>query len=205
MNRPRQTASFQVPRRRVLISVARSSVTVLLSVVVYYLLPLDHGLDTRTAITLAGSLTLLAGVAVRQVRKVVTSDYPRLRALETMATVGPVFLLIFAAAYEVVSQNRTDSFTETLERTDAMYFAVTVFATVGFGDIAPVTETARVLTTVQMLADVILVGIVARFLVGAIQKAEDARSTDSAGPSGTSHGTPPGSSPGTRPGTEDSG
>ena len=44
------------------------------------------------------------------------------------------------------------SFTEPLTRADALYFTVTVFSTVGFGDITAKSETARVVLIVQMLA-----------------------------------------------------
>ena len=40
-----------------------------------------------------------------------------------------------------------------LTRADALYFAVTVFSTVGFGDITPESEAARVVLIVQMLGD----------------------------------------------------
>ncbi|WP_159771362.1 potassium channel family protein [Streptomyces sp. HM190] len=179
MNRPRQAEPFRVPRRRLLLSLARSSVTVVLSVVVYYLLPLDKGLDLGTAIALAVSLVLFTGALAWQIRMIKRSDYPRLRAGETLATAGPTFLIIFAAAYVILSQNRSDSFSEVFGRTNALYFTVTVFATVGFGDIVPVTETARILTMIQMLADVVLVGMVARILLGAVRVAEEARAAGS--------------------------
>jgi hypothetical protein len=44
-----------------------------------------------------------------------------------------------------------------------------VFATVGFGDIVPVTAGARGVTTVQMLGDVVIVGLVAHVIVGAMR------------------------------------
>ncbi|MFI6562760.1 potassium channel family protein [Streptomyces sp. NPDC050534] len=178
MKRPRQAERFRVSRSRLLLSAARSLLAVILSVVVYYLVPLDKGLDIGTAIALTVSLLLFAGVLAWQVRTVTRSDYPRLRAIETLATAGPIFLIIFAAAYVLLSKNQADSFPETLGRTNALYFTVTVFATVGFGDITPVTTTARVLTMVQMLVDVILVGMIARILLGAVRIAEDARSAD---------------------------
>ncbi|MFI8073525.1 potassium channel family protein [Streptomyces sp. NPDC086033] len=182
MKRPRQAERFRVSRRRLLLSVARSSVAVVLSVVIYYLAPLDQGLDIGTAIALAVSLVLFAGVVVWQIRSVTRSDFPRLRAIETLATAGPIFLIIFSAAYVLLSKNQADSFSETLGRTDALYFTVTVFATVGFGDITPVTGTARVVTMAQMLADVVLVGMIARILLGAVRIAEDARSAGSGEP-----------------------
>ncbi len=46
---------------------------------------------------------------------------------------------------------------------------MTVFATVGFGDIVPVSQTARVLTTCQMVADPVLVGLIANVMVGAVR------------------------------------
>ena len=48
------------------------------------------------------------------------------------------------------------SFTEPLTRTDALYFTVTVFSTVGFGDIAAKSEAARIVLIVQMPADLAL-------------------------------------------------
>ena len=45
------------------------------------------------------------------------------------------------------------SFTQPLTRTDALYFTVTVFSTVGFGDITAKSEAARIVLIVQMLAD----------------------------------------------------
>jgi hypothetical protein len=179
MKRPWQADRFHVPRRRLLMSVLRSAVAVVLWVVVYYLVPLDHGIDVGTAISLAVSLVLFAGVVGWQIRAVTKSVYPRLRAMETLATVGPIFLIIFAAAYVLLSENQADSFSETLGRTDALYFTVTVFATVGFGDIVPTTGAARVVTMMQMLCDVMLIGMIARILLGAVRIAEDARSAGS--------------------------
>ncbi|MGP4051896.1 potassium channel family protein [Streptomyces sp. 2A115] len=185
MKEPRQAECLHVPRRRLLLSVARSSVTVVLLVVVYYLVPLDQGLGIGTAIALAVSLALFAGMVAWQIRTITRSVYPRLRAIETLATAGPIFLIIFSAAYVLLSKNQADPFSETLGRTDALYFTVTVFATVGFGDITPVTGTARVLTMVQMLVDVILVGVVARILLGAVRVAEEARPASSGEPPGS--------------------
>ena len=45
------------------------------------------------------------------------------------------------------------SFSEPLNRTDALYFTTSTFATVGFGDITPVSQLARAVVSVQMIAD----------------------------------------------------
>ena len=45
-----------------------------------------------------------------------------------------MLLLVFASVYVQIETSQPNSFSETLSRTDALYFTVTVFATVGFGD-----------------------------------------------------------------------
>ena len=55
----------------------------------------------------------------------------------------PFFLLLFTATYFVLERNSAASLTQPLTRTDALYFTVTVFSTVGSGDITEVSETAR--------------------------------------------------------------
>jgi voltage-gated potassium channel Kch len=58
---------------------------------------------------------------------------------------------------------------ETLTRTDSLYFTVTIFATVGFGDISPASEAARILVMAQMILDLIVLGLGIRIFVGAIE------------------------------------
>ena len=53
----------------------------------------------------------------------------------------PLFLLLFAANYFLMAQADLGNFNvDSLTRTDALYFTVTVFATVGFGDITATTK-----------------------------------------------------------------
>ena len=77
----------------------------------------------------------------------------------------------------VVDHNSPGSFTEALSRLDAAYLAVTVLSTVGFGDITPVTESARSLVMAQMLVDLAFVGLVAKVLVGAVRRRRDEMQT----------------------------
>jgi hypothetical protein len=54
-----------------------------------------------------------------------------------------------------------------------LYFAVTVFSTVGFGDIAAKSEAARVVLIFQMLGDLALLGAGARVLLGAVRRGQE--------------------------------
>ncbi|MFD0355803.1 potassium channel family protein [Streptomyces sp. NPDC127110] len=135
----------------------------------YYAAPLDYGFGAVAVAALAGGLLLFGCLIVWQVKAIARSARPRLRALEAMGTAVPLFLMLFSATYFLLSRDRPGSFSEPLSRTDALYFAVTVFATVGFGDIAPADGTGRALATVQMVADLVVVGLVAKVLFGAVE------------------------------------
>ena len=70
------------------------------------------------------------------------SRYPGLRAAEALGLIIPLYLLLFASTYFLMERASAANFTQPLTRTDALYFSVTVFTTVGFGDIAAKSETA---------------------------------------------------------------
>lgn len=156
--------------RRVLAGyLLRSATSVIVLTALYYLAPLDRGITFLTLTLLLLGLALFGSLVVWQIAAISHAEHPRLRALEALATAVPLFLVLFSSSYFLLAEQVPQSFTETLNRTDALYFTVTVFATVGFGDIAPVTQTARVLTTSQMLADLIVVGVIAKALFGAVR------------------------------------
>ena len=171
-------------RRLIIAAVLRGLVVTTVLVVLYYLLPLDRPLDTGTAVRLLIGLLVFAGVTVWQVRAITGSRYPGLRAAEALGLIIPLYLLLFASTYFVMERASAANFTQPLTRTDALYFSVTVFTTVGFGDIAAKSETARVVLIVQMLADLALLGAGARVLLGAVRRGQQRRSgtSDSDGP-----------------------
>ena len=150
-------------------ALVRPLLTVTALVALYYLLPLDRWDDPVTALAIAGGLLAVVGLGVLQVRAILRARYPAVQAVEALAVAVPLFLLLFAAGYSLMSSASPGAFTEPLDRTDAIYFTVTVFATVGFGDIAPVTESARIVVTLQMVGDLLVLGVLLQAIVGAVK------------------------------------
>ncbi|MFI2645343.1 potassium channel family protein [Streptomyces sp. NPDC018610] len=138
-------------------------------VVVYYLLPLEGHYTDRTSAVLALGLAATAALFGWEVAVIRRSSRPRLRAVEALAVTLPLFLLLFAVAYFLLDRSAPGSFNESLTRTDALYFAMTTFTTVGYGDIVPRSQTGRVLAMFQMTGGLLLVGVAARVLTEAIQ------------------------------------
>jgi voltage-gated potassium channel len=158
------------PRRTIVRAVLAAVGSTAALVAIYYLLPLDRS-STWVAVTmLAIGLAYLIALVAFQVRWILRSRYPGLRGVEALATSIPLFLLLFASTYVVLAAISASNFSEPLTRTDALYFTVTVFSTVGFGDITAKTEAARLVVTGQMIVDLVAVALAVKVIVGAVKR-----------------------------------
>ncbi|WP_328806189.1 potassium channel family protein [Streptacidiphilus fuscans] len=138
-------------------------------VILYYVLPLDRSSEPASVAMLLVGLAGFIVLVVFQVRWILGSPEPAVRAVEALATSVPFFLLLFAGTYVALANVAPGSFGGHLSHTDGLYFAVTVFSTVGFGDITARSQTARLVVTGQMLADLIVLGLVVKVMVGAVR------------------------------------
>lgn len=160
-------------RRLYLWAIVRPVLTAVLLVVGYFLMPLDRlGTDAPWLLMAAG-VVLIVVVLVWQIREILKAQFPMLQGIEALAAVLPLYLLSFAGAYLVMSSGNVDSFTQPLTHIDAVYFSVVVFSTVGFGDIAPHTEVARVIVTFQILGDLVLIAFGLRLVLAAVKRGQD--------------------------------
>jgi len=166
------------PARSIVRAALRAAGSSTALVVIYYLLPLDHSSAGAAVTMLVLGLVALIGLIAFQVRSILASPFPGLRAVEALAISIPLFLLLFASAYLVIAARSAGSFSQQLTHTDALYFTVTVFATVGFGDITAKTEAARLVVTGQMIIDLIIIGIGAKIILGAVQRSRQQRPED---------------------------
>jgi voltage-gated potassium channel len=158
-------------RRRLGVEAAmRVVATMVVLGTLYYVMPLDRGADAATVVGIGVGCAVLAVLIGWQVRTVTRSKYPGLRAVEALSFSIPLYLLLFATTYFEMARATTTNFTESLTRTDALYFAVTVFTTVGFGDISARSETARLVVTLQMLLNLLLLGVVVRLFLQAVRR-----------------------------------
>ena len=169
------------PPGRIVRSFLRAAGSSAVLVTIYYLLPLDHSVQWLAVMMLTIGLAVLIGLVAYQVRAISGSRYPGLRALEALAVTIPLFLLLFASTYMVMAALSARSFSQPLNHTDALYFTVTVFATVGFGDITPTAGVARLVVTGQMIVDLIILGLGARVILGAVSRGRQRRPAEPGG------------------------
>jgi hypothetical protein len=166
---PRRLSDLEPRRRRLAVirAVVSIAFTWAAALTAYYQAPIGRAGELHEFVWLVAGLLLVGVVVFRRTRLILAADFPGLRAVEGLAVTFPLFLLVFAALYLALSQATPATFSQELDHTKALYFAITVFSTVGFGDITPTTDTARIVVSIQMVLDLVLIGLVVRLFVNA--------------------------------------
>ena len=138
--------------------------------VLYFVLPMTARFTAATLVVLVVGLLAVAALIFLQALAIRHSAHPRLREIEALAVSFPLFILTFATTYYLMNENGPGTFGQPVTRLDALYFTVTVFATVGFGDLTAQTQAARAVVTVQMVGDLLFLGLAVRVLTGAARQ-----------------------------------
>jgi voltage-gated potassium channel len=148
-------------------------------IALYYLLPLGRtGWGSHAVFRLIGGVALFLAIMTWQIRQISRASLPEVRAIQTIAVAVPLFITTYASAYVTMSAARTGSFSESLDRTDGLYFAIVTFGTVGYGDISAKSDLARIVVSSQILADLAFFAIVFRIVVAASRRAFLRRTPD---------------------------
>jgi hypothetical protein len=154
-------------RRIVRNSVLRSIFIAAALFAIYFILPVQSDNGTRLIARVILGVVAFVVVVAFQVRRIIHAPFPGLRAIEAVAIALPLLLVMFAGAYASLSYGKPSTFSQPLDQVRALYFTITTFATVGYGDITPTTNATRMLVSFQMLLDVAALGVIVRLLFGA--------------------------------------
>jgi voltage-gated potassium channel len=154
-------------RRATAKTVATVALVWALILTAFYVLPFDHLSSARSVLRLSVVIALVAAVFLWQIRRITLAELPELRAVEALGIIIAVFLVGFSVIYLSMSRTNPAIFTQRLDQTKALYFTISVFSTVGFGDITPRTDPARLVVAAQMLLDLAIIGAVVRLIFNA--------------------------------------
>jgi len=181
------TGIGEVERKELIAAGLRAAISTGVLLAAYFLLPAPtrhlrghHVLfEFGAMLRLGVAFAIFVAVLSIEIRAITRARHPMLRAGVAMAVVIPLFLLFFAWMYLTMSNSDPGTFHMGMDRMTALYFTVTIFSTVGFGDIVPHTDLARLATTFQMLADLVVIAVVIRLILGAATRSTAERRTGS--------------------------
>ena len=150
-------AEERIPRRMLVAAMVRVLAVVAGVLVVYFLIPVE-GAEALAGLLACVGIVVILVVFARQISRVSRSRRPVLAAVEALVLVFGLFLSFFSLLYVSLSTSDPAAFTQQVDKVAGIYFTTTVLTTVGFGDISPVSDTARVMVTLQMVLGMVLIG-----------------------------------------------
>ncbi len=154
-------------------AVSASGLLAVLLIALYALAPEPTEAWTPLQFTVFGTLAavLFVGVMIAAVSRLAHSRRPLVAGLSFTVVLATILVLSYSWLYVSLSVSDGNSFTERLTKVSAAYFTVTVLSTVGFGDITPVGDTARMVVTSQMVVGFTVITLAIRAVATSTQTA----------------------------------
>jgi hypothetical protein len=160
-------AHAPIPPRKIVLT----ALTALIPLGLYFVIPLDDRLGKVLAVVLVvGAAAALLPLSVHHARLVLRSKQPLFDATRCMVS-GLVFLITaFSVSYYVLGTAYADQIKGIATKLDALYFTVTILATVGFGDITATGQVARGVVTAQMIVNLAVLAVALRVVSWALKE-----------------------------------
>jgi voltage-gated potassium channel len=161
MSEVRPTPSQDIARL-----LGHTTIVLILMTALYFVLPLRFRLEGGVLARLAISVVALAalGLLLRLHLRRARPLSPPYSRIEWLLAALYSLVLAFALTYFAIATFAPGQFVGLSDRTDALYFSVTVMATVGFGDIHAQGTLAKLVVTVHMIVNLIYIGTALRLL-----------------------------------------
>ncbi len=134
----------------------------------YYILPLGTFWQDQSELLRFGvgvlAFVVLGKVLVLHLRHTKRTEETVYLRIQWLLSALYLLVLLFALAYAFIAEHYPHDFVGISDRTNALYFSVTVVSTVGFGDIYPTAKVPQLIVSAQMIFDLIYLGTALRVL-----------------------------------------
>ncbi|MDY7102503.1 MAG: potassium channel family protein [Actinomycetota bacterium] len=131
---------------------ASSALTVTALLAAFALLPFD---GEHRELGFAGAVVIVVAMVpmlVRLGRSILVTARPVAEATAAVVDVFTFHVVASASVFYAIAAADEQAFDGLETKIDALYFTVVSMTTVGFGDIAPVSQPARLVTTMQIIS-----------------------------------------------------
>jgi voltage-gated potassium channel len=159
------------PRRSAVRKIGLTLLTVIVPFVAYFAIPLDKefGRLLAAALVLVAAASLIP-LSIRQAQLVLRSNDPLFDAMRCIVTALVLLIISFSCAYFVLATSYDNEIQGLKTKLDALYFTVTILATVGFGDITATGQAGRAVVTGQMVINFAVLAVALRVVSWALKE-----------------------------------
>jgi hypothetical protein len=170
------TSSDAAHTRRAVRKTLWTVLTIVVPIVAYFVMPLDREFGKLLAVVLVvGAAAALIPMSIHQARLVLRSDDPLFDAMRCIVSALVFLVISYSSAYFVLATSYDDQIKGIETKLDAIYFTMTIMATVGFGDITATGQAARAVVTGQMVINLAVLAVALRVVSWALkERGEDA-------------------------------
>lgn len=145
-----------------------------LALFLFFVTPLDEHNWVLSAGLGVVATVIAVPYALFRVRRIRNARHPLGEALAVMSLLLSLVVVGFAGSYYSVALE-TSQFPSIHTRIDALYFTVATLGTVGYGDIAPTGQEARLLVSFQIMVNLSLIATLIRLLGRVANDSRNAR------------------------------
>lgn len=152
--------------------------------VLYFAVPVSSDVPLpRLALSVLGALVgagVVVTVVLRELGRHLRGEEEGLTFVRLLL-LFEVVALAFAFSYYVLATNTVDQFAGIETRVDALYFMVITAATVGYGDAHATGQAARVVVTINVVFNIVFLGVLAHLATGRLSQAKTGPGGDPSG------------------------
>lgn len=158
-------------------AIAGGLLAVVAMIGIYAVIPTPSPDDSPWVVVIAILVVLVfySAAAVWSLLYITRSAHPLRAGFTLLSVMITSIVVIFALTYLSLSASDPGNFNTPLTKIGALYFTMTILATVGFGDIVATSDAARIAVMVQMVVGLSLITALARVLVEAARRAQRKR------------------------------
>lgn len=139
-------------------ALAGTAITVVSGILLYAFMPVEGPGSRLSVVAGVAAVLVIVPLTARRVQAIRLSHRPILDALQALTLLVVLLVFGFASVYLGLARHE-GQFVDMHGKIDAVYFTVATLTTVGFGDVHAVGRAARLLVTLQMVADVTLIAV----------------------------------------------
>ena len=159
------------PPRSTLRKAVVTVLTIVVPVVAYFVVPLDREFgEVLAAMLVVFAAAALIPISIRQAQTVLRSADPLFDALRCIVSALVFLVIAFSSAYFVLATKYDDEIQGLETKLDAIYFTITILATVGFGDISATGQAGRAIVTGQMVVNFAVLAVALRVISWALKE-----------------------------------